>query len=143
MAGRVVVMTTATITITAKTWDEARDGEVDSSHAIAQAKFTTEWAGEIVGTSTCWLLISYVAGDPSDAQSLEGPYTGYEQVSATIGDRTGTFVLAASGEHTGGVARTDVRIVTGSGTGDLGGISGSGSYAADAMEYTMTLEYEL
>jgi hypothetical protein len=136
-------MTTATITITGKSWDETREGDVDAAHAIGQAKFTTEWAGDIAGTSTCWLLIAYVAGDPADPQSLEGPYSGYEQVHASIGDRSGTFVLAASGEHTGSVARTQVRIVAGSGTGDLEGLSGSGSYAADAMQYTMTLDYEL
>jgi hypothetical protein len=136
-------MTTATITITGKSWDEERVGEVDPIHAVAQARFTTEWVGDITGTSTCWLLISYVDGDPDKPQTLTGPYSGFEQVSATIGHRSGTFVLEASGDHTGGVARTDVRVVEGSGTDELAGISGSGSYAADAMEYTLTLDYEL
>lgn len=136
-------MTTATITITGKTWDEARDGEVDAQHAIAQAKFTTEWTGDMTGTSTCWLLISYVAGAADKPETLEGPYVGYEQVDATVDGRHGTFVLAASGEHTGAVARTRVTIVAGSGTEELEGITGSGSYAADAMQYTLTLDYEL
>src|SRR6478752_3780384 len=111
-------MTTATITITAKTWDEERVGEVDPAHAVARATYTTEWAGDATGTSTCWLLISYVTGEPD---------------TATIGGRSGTFVLAVSGAHTGSVARTDVRVVAGSGTGELKGISGSGSYAADEI----------
>lgn len=136
-------MTNATVTITGKTWDEQRAGEVDAAHAVATARFTTEWAGDITGTSTCWLLISYVAGDPADPHSLEGPYVGYEQVHARIGDREGTFVLAASGAHTGAVARTAVQIVPGSGTGGLAGITGSGSYAAEAMEYRLELDYAL
>lgn len=136
-------MTTATITVTAKTWDEARAGEVDPQHAIAQARFTTVWTGAVTGTSTCWLLIAYVAGDADKPETLEGPYVGYEQVDATVEGRRGTFVLAATGEHTGAVARTDVTIVAGSGTGELRGISGSGSYAADAMQYTLSLDYEL
>lgn len=136
-------MTTATITITAKTWDEARDGEIDPQHAIARATFTTDWTGDITGTSTCWLLISYVAGDADKPETLEGPYVGYEQVRATIDGKHGTFVLAAGGEHTGAVARTAVTIVAGSGTGELEGIRGSGSYAADAMQYTLMLDYEL
>jgi hypothetical protein len=136
-------MTTTTITITGKTWDEERVGAVEGPHAVARATFTTEWAGEIAGTSTCWLLISYVDGDPDKPETLVGPYSGYELVTAAIGDRSGTFVLAASGDHRGGVARTDVTIVTGSGTGDLAGIAGAGSYAADAMEYTLELDYEL
>lgn len=136
-------MTTATITITAKTWDEERVGEIDPAHAVARAAYTTEWAGDATGTSTCWLLISYVTGEPDKPETLTGPYSGFEQVTATLGGRSGTFVLAVSGAHTGGVARTDVRVVAGSGTGELEGISGSGSYAAAAMEYTMVLEYEL
>jgi hypothetical protein len=136
-------MTTTTITITGKTWDEEHVAKAGGAHAIARASFTTEWAGEIGGTSTCWLLISYVDGDPDDPQSLVGPYSGYELVTATIGERSGTFVLAASGDHRGGVARTDVTIVPGSGTGDLAGISGTGAYAADAMEYHLELDYEL
>jgi hypothetical protein len=135
-------MTTAKITIAGKTWDEERVGEVDPAHAVARATFTTEWTGDVEGSSTCWLLIAYVGGDPADPHSLVGPYTGYEQVQATIGGRSGSFVLAASGEHTGRVARTEVRIVPGSGTGELTGIRGSGGYAAEAMEYTLELDYD-
>jgi hypothetical protein len=143
MDGRVDRMTTTTITITGKSWDEDQAAQIEGPHAIAQARFTTEWRGDIAGTSTCWLLLSYVDGDPADPTSLVGPYTGYELVDAAVDGRRGTFVLAASGDHRGGVAHTDVRVVPGSGTGELAGISGSGHYAADAMEYKLELDYEL
>ncbi len=133
----------ATVTVTVKSWDEKRDGEVDDAHAIAQAKFTTEWSGDVTATSTCWLLLSYVAGDPSDPHSLVGPYTGYEQVTGSIGGRSGTFVIAAQGFHGNEVAHTDVTVVPDSGTGELAGLTGSGSYAATGMEYTLNLDYEL
>lgn len=136
-------MTTSTITITARTWDEEKVAEAGGAHAVARATFTTEWSGDITGTSTCWLLITYTGGDPDDAATLVGPYGGYEHVTATIGDRSGTFVLAASGEHSGGVATTHVSVVPGSGTGDLEGITGAGSYAATAMEYSLELDYDL
>lgn len=132
----------ATITITGKTWEEKRIAEADAVHAVASATFTTAYAGDVEGESTCGLLISYLDGDPSDPHSLVGPYTGYEQVRGTLAGRTGTFVLAVSGDHRGGVARTDVSVVPGSGTGDLAGLRGSGHYAADAMEYTMELDYD-
>jgi hypothetical protein len=136
-------MTKTQITITGKSWDEARLGTVEGPHAVARATFTTDWAGAIAGTSTCWLLLSYVDGDPDKPETLVGPYVGYELVTATVDGRSGTFVLSAAGDHRGGVARTDVTIVDGSGTGELAGISGSGSYAADAMEYTLELDYSL
>lgn len=136
-------MTNAKITITGRTWDETTAAEIGPGHSIAQARFTTEWDGDITGSSICWLHLAYVAGSADNPQSLTGPYTGFELVTAGVGGREGSFVLAASGEHTGGVARTQVRIVDGSGTGALAGITGTGSYAADAMQYTMELDYEL
>ncbi len=133
---------TATITVTARTWNEDRVTEADPAHAIARATFTTDYEGDVVGSSTAALLISYVGGDAADPHSLVGPYVGYEQVTGTLDGREGTFVLATRGEHTGGVARTDVEVVPGSGTGGLRGLRGTGGYAADAMTYTLTIDYE-
>ncbi len=132
----------ATITITGKSWDESRVAGVDPVHAIARATFSTTYAGDIEGESTCCLLLSYVGGDPDKPETLVGPYVGYEQVAGTLDGRTGSFVLEARGQHTGGVASTEVRVVPESGTGDLAGLRGEGSYAADAMEYTMKLDYD-
>lgn len=134
---------TATVSVTGRSWDEDRLTEIDATHAVARAVFTTSYAGDIVGSSTAALLISYVGGDASDPHSLVGPYVGYEQVTGTLDGREGSFVLATRGEHTGGVARTEVEVVAGSGTGGLAGLRGSGRYAADAMTYTLTLDYDL
>jgi hypothetical protein len=133
----------ASITVTAKSWDEARVAEVDPVHAVARATFTTSYSGDAEGESTCCLLLSYVGGDPDKPETMIGPYVGYEQVTATLAGRRGTFVLEERGEHRGGVARTDVRVVPDSGTGELAGLRGEGSYAADAMEYTLTLDYDI
>lgn len=147
MHGSLLVMsdptTTATVTVTGLSWEESRVAEQDAVHAVATARFTTRWAGDLVGTSTCALTICYVDGDPADPHSLVGPYTGFEQVTGTLAGREGGFVLAARGDHRGGVARTEIEIVDGSGTGALAGIRGQGAYAADAMEYTLTLDYTL
>ena len=134
--------TTATVTVTARSWEEDRLTEADATHAVARAVFSTGYEGDIVGSSTAALLISYVGGDPADPHSLVGPYVGYEQVTGTLDGREGSFVLATRGDHTGGVARTDVEVVPGSGTGGLAGLRGTGGYAADAMTYTLTLDYE-
>ncbi|MGN6607452.1 MAG: DUF3224 domain-containing protein [Jatrophihabitans sp.] len=133
-------MTTATITVTGQSWDETPSTSVP---AVATARFTTRWAGDLVGESTCSLTICYVDGDPADPQSLVGPYTGFEHVTGTLAGREGSFVLAARGDHRGGTATTQLEVVQGSGTGALAGLRGSGSYAAEAMEYTLTLDYEL
>lgn len=133
----------ATIAVTCKTWQEERIAETDAVHAVARATFTTEYAGDLTGSSTCGLLICYRDGDPADPHSLVGPYSGYEHVTGTLAGRSGSFVLAVRGEHSGGVAETEVEVVPGSATGALAGLRGSGSYAAGAMTYTMDLDYEV
>lgn len=132
----------ATITVTAKTWDESTVAG-EPPHSVARATFSTAYSGDLEGESTCALLISYVDGDAADPQSLIGPYVGYEHVTGTLEGRSGAFVLAATGEHSGGAARTEVTVVPRSGTGALAGISGSGSYTATGMEYTLELDYDL
>jgi hypothetical protein len=141
----------ASVTVTGKSWDERRVAEAGPAHALASATFSTTYAGDIEGESTCALLISYAGagdahvgggGNSDELQSLVGPYTGYEQVTGTLAGRSGTFVLATAGEHSGGVARTDVTVVPESATGELVGLRGSGHYVADAMEYTLELDYD-
>lgn len=134
---------TATVAVTGRSWEEDRLTEVDATRGVARAVFSTSYEGDIVGSSTAALLISYVGGDPSDPHSLVGPYVGFEQVTGTLDGRNGTFVLATRGAHTGGVARTEVEVVPGSGTGGLAGLRGAGSYAAGAMTYTLTLDYDI
>ena len=133
----------AVVTITGKSWEEKRIAETDAVHAVASAVFTASYEGDLTGESTCGLLISYLDGDPDDPHSLVGPYTGYEHVRGTLDGRTGAFVLAVRGDHSGGVARTDVTVVPGSGTGELAGLRGEGHYSADAMQYTMEFDYTI
>ncbi|WP_375485983.1 DUF3224 domain-containing protein [uncultured Jatrophihabitans sp.] len=134
---------TATITVSVGSWDEERVVEADDQHAVARATYTTELTGDLQGTSTATLLLSYVRGTADDPHSLEGPYVGYEQLTGTLDGRTGTFVLALRGAHTGGVARTEAEVVADSGTGGLAGISGTGGYAAGGATYTMRLDYRI
>lgn len=134
---------TATVTVTGLSWEEERVAGTDPAHAVAAARFTTRWAGDAVGESTCALTIGYVDGDAADPHSLVGPYTGFEHVTAVLDGRSGSFLLAAHGDHRDGVARTVIEVVEGSGTGDLAGLRGRGWYAATAMEYTLTLDYDL
>ncbi len=85
---------TATITVTAKTWTET---PVEGLPGVVRAEFTSDYAGDAQGSSTCWLLIAYTGGDPADRRSLVGEYTGYELFTGTLAGREGSCVLAASG----------------------------------------------
>lgn len=132
-----------TVTVSGESWKEDHVAEVASGHAVARAEYQASYAGDLDGESTSWLQIAYVGGDFDSPETLIGPYIGYELVTGSLGDKTGSFVLAANGAHRDGKVTSEVSIVPDSGTGDLAGISGAGSYAMSGMEYTLALDYDI
>lgn len=136
-------MTIARSTIIAKDWDEHRVAESDPLHSVARAGYATEWTGDIEATGSCFLLIAYTGGNPSDPMTLVGAFSGYEQVRATIDGRSGSFVLATTGEHREATVHAQVSIVPESGTGELAGIRGAGHYTSTGTQFTVELDYEL
>ena len=71
-------------------------------------------------------------------------YTGLERIVGRLGDRSGSFVLRADGRFDGGAATTTWQVVDGSGSGDLSGISGTGTSVAASGQPggTFTLDYD-
>ena len=68
-------------------------------------------------------------------------FVGHERIEGTLGDRTGTFVLQHVGTFEDGVARGAVSVVAGTGTGDLEGLTGDGTFVAErGPTGTVTLE---
>jgi hypothetical protein len=132
---------TATISITAKSWDEARYDEPEGQTALAQADFTLGYDGDLVGESSVRMLVAYTEGDPAEPASLVGDYVALERVTGTLDGRSGSFVIEEHGRHEGGVARTSGRIVPGSATGDLAGLHAEIEYAAGAMSFEARLSY--
>ena len=132
---------TASISVTAKSWDEARYDEPEGQAALAQADFTLSHEGDLVGESSVRMLAAYTDGDPADPSTLVGNYVALERVTGTLEGRTGSFVIEERGRYDGGVARTTGQIVPGSATGELAGLQGEIEYAAGAMTFEATLSY--
>jgi Protein of unknown function (DUF3224) len=77
---------TATASFTFDTWEE--DPIVDDGHLhIHRTRFRKRWEGEIEGRSEGEMLMVHVANRPA-------AYCGFELVTATLADRTGTFVFS-------------------------------------------------
>jgi hypothetical protein len=69
--------------------------------------------------------------DPDDQHNSSAVYVGLIQFQGKIKDKAGSFVLHDNGTFLGGTASSVLKIVTGSGTGALQGITGTGLYRAD------------
>src|SRR4051812_3096942 len=99
-------------------WDEKTYEEMAEGKKLNKAKVTYTYEGDLVGESLSESLMAYPGENIAS-------FVGLERITGTLGGRSGSFVLQGSGTYDGQVARADNVIVPGSGTGELGGISGT------------------
>ena len=116
--------TEATATFTVESWDEAPWDEQAALPKLTRATVEKSLSGDLEGTSTTVWLMSYGADGSAD-------FVGIERVKCTVGGRAGSFVLQHIGRFDDGAARASLVVIPGSGTGDLSGLSGEGSFVAD------------
>ncbi|MEJ7763307.1 MAG: DUF3224 domain-containing protein [Thermomicrobiales bacterium] len=124
-------------------WDETgRDGPAEGP-PIARVAVTKVFRGEVEAESTATLLM---------CQASDGGagYVGMERVVGTIGSRRGSFVIqhgattGEPGESTEPNERVAPgRVVPGSGTGDLRGITGAVSFQHSAEGATFRMDFTL
>jgi hypothetical protein len=135
------VRKTATATVTATSWDEARYDEPEDQAALAQAQWAQSYAGDLAGESSTRMLIAYTGGDPEQPRTLSADFVGMERFTGTLDGRAGSFVVELRGRHEKGVAYTSGRIVPDSGTGELAGLHGEFESEARDMTYEVTMSY--
>jgi hypothetical protein len=107
-----------------------------------KAKLTHAWgdqafSGDIEGDGQVHWLMSY---RPDGTAT----YVGLQRIKGTLVGRRGTFVIDASGEFDGAASRGRWSIIRGSGTADLAGVTGTGTFEAPGgPKATYELDYEL
>jgi Protein of unknown function (DUF3224) len=128
----------ATATFKIEGWDERSYAEMEDGRKLAQASVRQVFSGEIEGEGEVEWLMCYRPDQTAD-------FVGLERVVGRIGDRAGSFVaLHSGGSFDGAVARGELSVVPGSGTGELQGLRGSGEFTAPhGGEPSFTLDYEL
>jgi len=116
-------------------WDETPYNENDDGSKQTHAKITQQYTGDIDGLSELQYLMSYTA----DGNAV---FVGFERISCTINNKTGSVVLQHNGKFEAGVASSHFDIVAGSGTQALAEISGSGTFTSPnngQAHYTLKL----
>ena len=113
-------------------WDETPFDESTGVAKLTEALVGKSYSGGIEGTSTTKWLMAY-APDKSAA------FIGLERIRGTFGGRRGSLVLQHVGTFADGSADAELRVV--SGTDELKGASGTGTFKADpAGSVTLALE---
>ena len=121
-------------------WDESAALDADGGSKVTQASVTMDFEGELAGTGSVEWLMGY------DDAGKTATFVGLERVVGTIGERAGSFVLQHAGTFDGAVAKATVDVVPGSGTGELQGLTGSGTLEAGLGEdgvRSIALDYDL
>ena len=122
-------------------WDqEAYDEPADGPH-LSRATVEKTFRGDLVATSTAEVLMCQA--DPAD-YLLGAGYIASERVTGILLGKEGSFVMQHGGLSGGGSEpHTFGRIVPGSGTGALAGLSGSVMITRDEEgTHTLTMDVE-
>ena len=104
---------------------------------LTHATGTQRFSGAIEGDGAIDWLMCYL---PAGGARL----VGLQRISGSIDGRSGTVVIDAVGDHDGKASRARWHVVEGSGTGELIGIRGEGSFEAPGgPTVSYRLDYEI
>ncbi|MEU9414851.1 DUF3224 domain-containing protein [Streptomyces sp. NPDC048272] len=117
--------TSTTGTFSFSDWKELPIGPADATPRLAHATVTNAFSGGVeAAATTCDYTVAYTS-------STTGGFAGMELVAGRVDGRPGTFVLEERGTfEADGTTRCAFSVVLGSATGELAGLSGSGSFTA-------------
>src|SRR5919201_4081646 len=106
-----------------KGWDEKTYQELPNGGKLSEAKVTQKFSGDISGEGSVVWLMAYTSKD-------RARFVGIQHITGTIGGRKGSVVIETTGEFGGPTARWQASIIPNSGTEQLAGISGEGTFEA-------------
>jgi hypothetical protein len=127
-------------TFEVKNWDESPILETGNGNSkVTRALVSKSFEGDIAGEGT----VEWLMGYQDDGTAT---FVGLERIVGRLGERAGSFVLQHKGSFDGGVAKGELMVVPGSGTEDLQGLEGEGTFEAglgsDGVR-SITLDYEV
>ncbi len=118
-------------------WSEEPAEGLDGTAKVTRATFGQRFSGGIEADTLADTVMTYREDGTAD-------YLGFQRVLGRLGGRSGSFVLQSVGSFDGKVARTDVTVVPGSGTGELAGLRGTGTAEVPmGTSGTYALDYDL
>jgi hypothetical protein len=134
-----VTMAKATGTFQVENWEENPILEADDGAKVTRAEVQMSFEGDLEGKGVVEWLMGY-------AEDGTATYVGLERVVGKVGDKTGSFVVQHTGTFDGQTAKSRLEVVPGSGTGELSGLRGEGSFEAGMGsdgQRNVSLEYEV
>jgi hypothetical protein len=133
----------AVATYTPIKWDEEPYEHVSTNMKMTRASVAFAFVGQIEGQASVEYLMFYRDYDERDPHKAAASYVGLIRLQGKLNGQSGSFAMEDRGVFEGGTARSILTIIPGSGTAELKGITGKGSYVATQKSCNCELEYEL
>jgi len=133
----------AKATYTVKKWEEETYHQISPEMKMTKASVEYYFSGEMEGKGSVEYLMFYRHFDAKDQHKSAATYVGLIRFEGTVAGKSGSFVMEDYGSFEAGTARSDLRIAAGSGTGELKGIMGIGTYRANKDGFHIELEYNM
>ena len=111
--------------------------EATAATSIGRFSLDKVYRGDLEGVSAGEMM---GAGNPATGAA---GYVAIEQVTGTLQGRSGSFALQHSSSMQGGKFDMNIRVVPGSGTGELAGIAGALTIIIESGKHSYKLEYTL
>ena len=112
-------------------WDEHPYQVIEDRMKLTKASVEFEFTGDIIGTALVEYLMFYTSFDVEDMHKSAAQYVGQMRIEGNLKGKSGSFALLDTGTFESGVAKSQITIISGSGTEELFNITGRGSYMAD------------
>ena len=133
----------AKATYTVKKWEEETYQQISPEMKMTKASVEYNFSGDMEGKGSVEYLMFYRYFDAKDQHKSAASYVGLIRFEGTVAGKSGSFVMEDYGSFENGTARSDLQIAEGSGTGELKGIMGTGTYRANQDGLNIELEYNL
>lgn len=112
--------------------------EAEGEVKLTRVSGTQRFDGDIVGEGSVDWIFCY---RPDRTAS----FLGFARIEGSTAGRTGSLFVESTGDHDGRSSRGRWRVVPGSGTGELVGIRGVGSFSAPGgpqVSYELDLDFD-
>jgi hypothetical protein len=118
-----VMSTHAQAKFEVQSWDENPYVELEGDAKLTRASVGQAFTGDLEGEGSVEWLMCYREDKTAD-------FVGLQRFVGSLGSRSGTFVMTTQGSFDGTEAKGSLDVVAGSGTEELTGITGTGTFAA-------------
>jgi hypothetical protein len=110
--------------------------QTDASHAAGRMTIDKTYSGDLVGTGTGQMI-------SKRTESGAAMYFAVEEFAGTLNGKLGGFTLMHQGKMSTDGSSLDIIVLSGSGYGELTGITGTYSIIQDENGHSYELTYEI